>query len=213
MLLKAVLGFNMANNLTTVLASVLISLVAGAGVAFVALPQVYPALQTNQTNTPDTDTDVDKGITQTILKSWQDESYILDSQLTWSQMNKTQVNFTISANSKILVQFSAPFLLYTDPTFSGGVSYLVSLVIENVGNTTVLIHYFDDSSAGNNHEEIYFPTLSFMTGALAAGTYNCSVFWRSEVDSTGYNSLSVSHHSMTSTYHYDRWMLLEEIVN
>ena len=40
----------MSNTTTTVLASVLISLVVGSGIAFVALPIVYPSLQSPSAN-------------------------------------------------------------------------------------------------------------------------------------------------------------------
>ena len=71
----------MANSMVTVFASVLISLVVGAGVAFVALPTVYPSLKSTSTSTTDIDTYVDKGIVQSVLKTWQDESYIFDNEL------------------------------------------------------------------------------------------------------------------------------------
>lgn len=203
----------MANALSTIIASVLISVVVGAGLAFVALPAVYPSLQSTSTNQPSTTpTDNETGIVQTVEKKWQDESYIYDNNLNWQLMNKTQISFTIGNNSRILAQFSAPFLLSLDSSFTGMARFEVALVIEGVGNTSVPIIYYDNSASTGNYRQLsFFPTLIFQTGILPAGTYNCTVQWKSSVDAPGANNLSVSHHNNVSAYHYDRWMLLQEI--
>ena len=198
----------MSNTTTTVLASVLISLVVGSGIAFVALPIVYPSLQSPSANqtTP--------GVVKTTLKSWKDNAYISDNQLTWSLMNQTQVNFSTSGNSSILASFSAPYLVYLNPTFTGFARFQVSLVIAGHGNTTTQIEFFDDGPASNSNRELsYFPTLTFMTENLPAGTYNCSVWWKSIVDAPGFNQLIVASPNVNAHYHFDRWMLLQEIVN
>lgn len=200
----------MANAIATILASVVIAVVLSAGIAFVALPTVYPVLESKTTE--------QKGTVQTVLKKWQDESYIYDNDLSWKTMNQTQMSFTIKDNSSILAQFSAPFLLTVDAQFTGNLYFAVSLVIQSsknvvVGNTTTPIVYYNGAPAsGYYHQLTYNPTLALMTNKLSAGTYNCSVQWRSLVDATGtINTLSVSHHNINSVYHYDRWMLLQEI--
>ena len=204
----------MTNTLTTVLASVLISLVVGAGIAFVSLPIVYPSLQTPSTKTNNNNTTSPTGVVKTVLKSWKDNAYISDNQLTWSLMNQTQVNFSTSGNSSILVSFSAPYLVYLNPTFTGFVRFQVSLVIAGHGNTTTQIEFFDDGAASNSNRELnYYPTLTFMTGTLPAGTYNCSVWWKSINDAPGLNQLIVASPNVNAHYHFDRWMLLQEIVN
>ena len=192
----------MANSLSVILASVLITLVAGSAIAFVGLPMLYPSISSEK-----------KGIIQTVEKSWQDESYIFDTDLSWNLMNKTQLNLTISENSKIEATFSAPFLLSLDTQFTTMARFEVALVIQGVGNTSTTIIYYDDTPASGHYRQIsYFPTLSFMTGPLSAGTYNCTVQWKSAIDSPGTgNNLSVSHHNLNSAYHYDRWMRLEEL--
>ncbi len=197
----------MSNTLATIVASVLISVVLGAGIAFVALPAVYPSLESKTTE--------QKGTVQTKLKTWQDESYLFDNDMSWKMMNQTQMSFTIGNNSQILASFSAPFLLSLYSTFTGLSEYKIALVIQGVGNTsTVIVYYNGASSLGQTQQMSYFPTLSFMTNALPAGTYNCSVQWKSMSSQSGNGSnLSVSHHNTNSTYHYDRWMKLEEIKN
>ena len=200
----------MANTLSTVFASVLISLVAGAGIAFVVLPTVYPSLQTTPTSPQTTE----KGVVQVVEKSWQDESYIFDSNLNWQLMNKTQISFTIGNNSRILAQFSAPFLLSLDSSFTVKSNYEVALVIEGIVNSSVPIIYYDDSASTGNYRQLsFFPTLTFETGVLSAGTYNCTVQWKSAIDAPGANNLSVGHHKTNSAYHYDRWMILQEITS
>jgi len=194
----------MANAIATILASVVISVVLGAGIAFVALPTVYPSLESKTTE--------QKGTVQTVLKTWQDESYLFDNDVSWKMMNQTQMSFTITNNSKILAQFSAPFLLSLYPTFTQLSEYKIALVIQGVTNTSTVIVYYDGSTTGQTRQMSFFPTLSLMTNNLPAGTYNCSVQWKSMSNQSGNGSnLSVSHHNTNSQYHYDRWMKLEEI--
>lgn len=195
----------MANSLALIISSVVISLVIGAGLAFVALPVVYPSIQ----STPAEQT----GVVQTVVKSWQDESYIFDNNVNWSLMNKTELDFTITNNSRIVASFSAPFLLSLYSTFTGLTEYQIALVIKGVTNTTTAIVYFDNAPSSSITRQLsFFPTLTVETGLLTAGTYNCTVQWRSLTNLNGNGSnLSVSHHNTNSVYHYDRWMKLEEV--
>lgn len=205
---------------SSILITSIISVVIGAGIAYVGIPAVDPTYNTESMTATQT---ISQTVTQTVstpqtgviqekVKSWQDESYISDSQLSWQLMNQTQYNFTTSGNSYIVVQFSAPYLVYLDPTFTGAARWEVSLVISGQGNTTVRIEFSDAGPATGSWRELtYSPTLSMMTGKLPAGTYTCSVYWRSIFDSAGLNQLIVSSHNQASTYHYDRWMIVQEI--
>ena len=220
----------------SIIITAIISLVIGAGVAYVEIPSVEPTYNANDNTVTQTATDtstqtatqmatqtITQTVTQTVtqnqtgvihesLKSWQDESYISDTQSNWKLMNQTQVNFTISANHYILVQFSAPYLLYLDNSFTGASRWEVSLVISGVGNSTVRIDFSDTNPATGNWRQLtYSPILSLMTGKLPAGTYNCSVWWRSIFNPAGANQLIVSSHNNVNAYHYDRWMDLKEI--
>ena len=101
-----------------------------------------------------------------------------------------------------------------DGTFTSMSRYEIALVIQNVGNSTEPLIYYDGSGGTGAYRQLsFYPTLSFESGMLPAGTYNCSVQWKSSIDPPGSNQLSVSHHNINSAYHYDRWMLLEEIVS
>ena len=187
----------MASTSILIVATAIISVIAGAGIAYVAIPSIDPSYNAN---------------TSITYKSWQDESYIFDNQLTWSLMNQTQVNITLSSSAKLYVQFSAPFLLSLDTTFTTVQYYLVALVIKGVGNTTEPIVFYDSSPATGQYRQIsYNPTLTLMTGQLPAGNYNISVQWKSKADAPGTNDLSVSHHNTGDIYHYDRWMMIETI--
>ena len=199
-------------NRSSIVVTALISLIIGAGIAYVGIPAVDPTYNTNNKDGT-TATQSQTGVIHEILKTWKDESYIGDDQMSWTLMNQTQVNFTISANSHLMVQFSAPYLVYLDPTFTGSARWEVSLVIAGVGNTSTRIEFSDTNTATGNWREITFsPVLSIMSGKLSAGTYNCSVWWRSIFNPTGTNQLIVSSHNPSSTYHHDRWMDLKEIV-
>ena len=187
----------MASTSILIVATAIISVIAGAGIAYVAIPSIDPTYNAN---------------TSITYKSWQDESYIFDNQLSWSLMNQTQVNISLSASAKLFVQFSAPFLLTLDTTFTGVQYYLVALVIKGVGNTTEPIVYYDGSAGTGQYRQLtYNPTLTLMTGQLAAGNYNISVQWKSNSDAPGVNDLSVSHHNTADIYHYDRWMEIQTI--
>ena len=194
---------------SSIIITALVFFIVGAGIAYVGIPTVEPTYNANTTTVTQTVTQSQTGIIQETLSSWQDLAVINDNQLTWSLMNKAQVNFTISSNSYILAQFNAPYLVYLDPTFTGAARWEVSLVISGIGNTTARIEFSDNSAATNQWRQITFsPTLSLMTGKLSAGTYNCSVWWRSLINPTGTNQLIVSN---GNTYKYDRSMLLQEI--
>ena len=133
-------------------------------------------------------------------------------------MYLTQLNITTQGNSRIVAQFSAPYLLSVDSTFTGKQFYAVSLIIQDsgntiVGNATIPIIYFDNSPATGFYREInFYPTLTVMTDYIPVGTYNCSVQWRSAYDAPGTNDLSVSHTGASGPYHFNRWMIIEEIV-
>ena len=229
----------MAGIRNSILATALIALVAGVGLAYVGIPTVDPnynstnqKTQTTTINQQTTETmTVNQQVTQTVTvnenqtgviqqvsQSWQNESYIYDNQLSWSLMYLTQLNFTTYGNSRIVAQFSAPYLLSVDATFTGKQYYVVSLIIQDsgntiVGNTTYPIIYFDSAPATGYYRELnYYPTLTVMTDFIAAGTYNCSVQWRSTYDAPGTNDLSVSHTGGSGPYHFDRWMIIEEII-
>ncbi len=218
----------MAKIRFSIIVTVLLSIVIGAGLAYVGIPAIDPKYNTNtspsttQTKTLTqtvTQTPVQTGVVNEISKSWQDESYLFDYNLQWSKMNQTQMNFTIDANSKIMAQFSAPLLLTVDSSFTGTLYFAISVVIEAsnntvIGNTTAPIIYYNDAPASGHFIQLnYYPTLNLMTPNLPAGTYNCSVQWRSTIDAPGISSLSVSHSNINSAYHYDRWMVLQEVIS
>ncbi len=209
--LKIRIDIYMAKIRFSIIATAILALVVGAGIAYVGIPTIDPKYNTNNVKT--TQILPQTGIINETFKSWQDEAYIFDNNIQWSIMNRTQVNFTISANSQIFIQFSAPFLLTLYSTFNTLAEYQVALVIQGVGNTTIPIVYYNNAPTNGYMRQInYYPTLSFMTAPLPAGTYNCSVQWRSVQNQNGNGSnFSASHHNISSTYHYDRWMLLEEI--
>lgn len=217
----------MVNLRLSIIATAVIFMVVGAGVAYIDIPAVEPNYNANNIKTTTqtvtqttqqtvTQTGQQTGVISEEYKSWQNESYIYDYNLKWSLMNQTQMNLTINQNSKIFAQFSAPFLLSLDAVFSTEILFEVSLIIEGpsntvVANTTVPIYYYDGSSTGSIRQMNYYPTLTVMTNKLSAGTYNCSIHWISTYDAPGSNFLSVGHHSTISSYHFDRWMMVQEI--
>ena len=120
------------------------------------------------------------------------------------------LNFTISEGSRISATFSAMALMSLDSTFTVRSSYNISLVIEGVVNRTLMIIFFDNSPGTGFYRELsYNLYMNLVSAPLSAGKYTISVYWMSEIDAAGTNSLSVAHNP--PVYNYTRTLYLQEL--
>jgi hypothetical protein len=149
-------------------------------------------------------------VLQTKYAEFNSPAYIFDDDLNYQKMPNTELNFTISEGSRISATFSAMALMSLDSTFTVRSSYNISLVIEGFVNRTLMIIYFDNAPASGFYREIsYNLYMNLVTDPLAAGKYTVSIYWMSEFDAAGTNSLSVAHNP--PVYNYTRTLYLQEL--
>ena len=157
--------------------------------------------------------DTKNTVIQTKYGEWNSPAYIFDNQLTYVKMAGTELNVTTSGNSRLLVSFSAMSVMTLDAAFTYRAGYNVSLIVENGGNRTIQVDYYDGASTAYGFirqisMDLY---INYLTPKLPAGTYTVNLYWKSGFDATGtQNSLSVAHMGGTG-YNFTRTLLVQEI--
>jgi len=156
--------------------------------------------------------DTKNTVIQTNYGEWNSPAYIFDNQLSYVKMEDTELTITASANSRLLVSFSAMSIMTLDSAFTFRAGYNISLVVENMGNRTIQADYFDGGAAYGSIRQISMNLyINYLTPNLPAGTYKVEVYWKSGFDATGSaNSLSVAHMGGTG-YNFTRTLLVQEL--
>ncbi len=135
---------------------------------------------------------------------------IPDTQTTYQQILDMELTIDIQENSRILITFTAEGSLTIGSTFTGVVNFYVAIVIESVSNRTSRIHFYDGTPGGFgaireipvNLHNIY------QSERLPKGVYNIVIYWKSDADATGTNSLNLS----TPAGNRTRSLLLQELL-
>ena len=182
----------------SMLGSILITLGIIWGLGFIGF---FPGVDTKNT------------VIQTRYGEWNSPSFIFDNQLTYVKMTDTELNVTTSGNSRLLVSFSAMSIMTLDAAFTFRAGYNVSLLVENGGNRTIQVDYFDGGPAYGAIRQISMDLyINYLTPKLPAGTYTINVYWKSGFDATGtQNSLSVAHMGGATDYNFTRTLLVQEL--
>ena len=156
--------------------------------------------------------DTQNTVIQTKYGEWNSPAYIFDNQLSYVKMEDTELTITASANSRLLVSFSAMSIMTLDSAFTFRAGYNISLVVENMGNRTIQADYYDGGAAYLSIRQISMNLyINYLTPNLPAGTYKVEVHWKSGFDATGSaNSLSVAHMG-GSDYNFTRTLLVQEL--
>ena len=156
--------------------------------------------------------DTKNTVIQTNYGEWNSPAYIFDNQLSYVKMEDTELTITASANSRLLVSFSAMSIMTLDAAFTFRAGYNISLVVENVGNRTIQADYYDGGGVYGSIRQISMNLyINYLTPNLPAGTYKVEVYWKSGFDATGSaNSLSVAHMGVTD-YNFTRTLLVQEL--
>lgn len=180
-----------------IIGSVIISVAVIGGLIYFGLPILFPSVEEENV------------VVQTKYGEWNTESYIYDNELTWSQMEDTELEIKVQKNSRIYATFSAIALLWLDSDFTGICKFLISLLVEGFANRTFLLDYYDGGPAYTYYREItYNLGINVVTQPLPSGTYTVSVQWRSAWDASGDNGISVAH---APKFNYSRTIFLEEL--
>ncbi|MFX1355681.1 MAG: hypothetical protein ACFFA8_00215 [Promethearchaeota archaeon] len=183
----------------SILVSILGSAVIIGLLGFFLLPFLFPAVNSNSI------------VLQSSYREWNSEAYIFDDDtLDYVKMNDTELSISIKQNSQLSITFSAIALLSLDPDFTIKNSYNISIVILGIYNYTFTVGYYDDTPASGLYiRQLTFNLFSnFLSQPLPAGTYTVVVFWKSNFDANGLNSLSVCH---TPTWIRTRSLYIQEI--
>ena len=156
--------------------------------------------------------DTQNTVIQTKYGEWNSPAYIFDNQLSYVKMEDTELTITASANSRLLVSFSAMSIMTLDSAFTFRAGYNISLVVENMGNRTIQADYYDGGGAYGSIRQISMNLyINYLTPNLPAGTYKVELYWKSGFDATGAaNSLSVAHMG-GSGYNFTRTLLVQEL--
>ncbi len=191
---------NNSNTVGTILASVFITLmVSGAGMYF-GLPLVYPNMTNNDSDLvtqDDLDDYVLKNETlnnEVVIQTKYQESnstiVIFSNNLDPSVMPDMEMNITTQGNTKLSVSFDAQIELTLVDGFDFEAMYNITLQIEGVKQETVrILEYHENPIDGEMRKSLYVQ-ISFETGNLLAGTYDISVLWSSQFDTTSLSRLS-----------------------
>lgn len=179
--------------------SILITLGIIWGLAFVGF---FPGVDTKNV------------VIQTKYGEWNSPAYIFDNQLSYVKMEDTELTITASANSRLLVSFSAMSVMTLDAAFTYRVGYNITLVLGGVGNRTIQADFYDGAGVGYGYIRQISMNLyiNYLTPPLPAGTYKAEIYWKSGFDATGtQNSLSVAHIGGGTPYNFTRTLLIQEL--
>lgn len=165
------------------LASVLVSLVIMAPLAYFILPMLYP-------NMKGIETDEDEGIViQSIYEEFETVAYIEDYTLKYELIDATEVTITTQGESFLAILFTMQAIMTISSLMVGSLLFDISLAVEGVGNRTLKAVYTDVTNPGSIRQIPVDVTINFVTNSLIAGNYTVGVYWRSETNQGGASSL------------------------
>lgn len=165
------------------LASVLVSLVIMAPLAYFILPMLYP-------NMKGIETDEDEGIVlQSIYEEFETVAYIEDYTLKYELIDATEVTITTQGESFLAILFTMQAIMTISSLMVGSLEFDISLAVEGVGNRTLKVVYTDVTNPGSIRQMPVDVTINFVTNSLIAGNYTVGVYWRSETNQGGASSL------------------------
>ena len=176
-------------------ASVIVSLLIMAPLAYFVLPVLYPDMK-------------DGGTVQLVYQEFNATAYILDSTNDFELINQTSLTISTQGESQLSILYVMQCVLSLGYNMYGAVHYEIALVVSGVGNRTLKVAYYHQYDTGNYTEIPADVTINYVTGTLAAGNYTIGVYWRSVYDAVGGNSL-IAH--TTPNYEYVRTLQIEEI--
>jgi hypothetical protein len=185
----------------SIVLSIVISVILTSGISYFMIPYLAPA-------PPESD-DSDVIPTGLILQSITLENSTTvsknDEDTNWTVMSSMETTITTKGNSTIEVIFYSLMALYVQPDLqeSNGLTFNMTLEIEGVTNTSVLIFYQRGIDNVNYIFAEFLPYSVFLrieTSALAAGTYSIRVWWKSQGDGMGLNRLTTGANSIENPY-------------
>ncbi|MFW9930564.1 MAG: hypothetical protein ACFFD1_14340 [Candidatus Thorarchaeota archaeon] len=148
--------------------SVVVSVVLISALGYLALPIIYPNVQE------------DTGI---VLQS----KYITiatsagitdDNNVTYAKVPNTELNITISDQSRIVAIFNSPYIIGVGPGVTNKrFAYNVSLNIEGIGSRVIRLASWYGGTTSYYNEIASTLYIDFSSSPLPAGTYTINVKW------------------------------------
>lgn len=188
-------------NKGSIVLSIVISVILTSGISYFMIPYLAPA-------PPESD-DSDVIPTGLILQSITLENSTLvsknDEDVNWTVMSSMETTITTDGNSTLEVMFYSLMALYVQPDLqeSNGLTFNMTLEIEGVTNTSVLIFYQRGIDNAYYIFAEFLPYSVFLraeTPVLLAGTYTIRVWWKSMGDAAGFNRLTTGANSIENPY-------------
>ena len=147
------------------------SLVVVSLVGFVALPALYPTLQTN-----DTKEDLGLVIQSKYLEVSSTAGITDDNVGSFVKVPDTSLNMSISANSRISATFTSPFIFGIGPNVTNKrFLFNVSLEVETVGNETITLSSWNSGTTTSYFEYSSTMYIHYLSPKLSAGNYTINV--------------------------------------
>ncbi|WP_371802502.1 hypothetical protein [Candidatus Lokiarchaeum ossiferum] len=184
-------------------------LIVGAG-GYFGLPYIFPNLTADLSQYDDDFENADEGILlQSIMvESW-DFAYIEDSTTTnYELVTDMNLSISITAGSKIRVQFSTPYVLEIYDNMQGLLSFWLNLTVVGVKKKMAEIYHYSDIATGIYTRLSSFVYLEVFTDQLPQGTYEIRLEWISESDANGDNILIFSR---PNYFNFTRSLVVQEI--
>ena len=180
--------------------SVLISLIGMGLITIFAIPLLYPGLQIGTVN---------QGIVyQSKYLEISSLAQVDDSQISsMIQVPDTVMNITVQSKSRIYALFNSHYILgISNALDSDRVAFQIVLKVEDVGQRTSRIAYYEVGTYPDAREFSSTFTLNYLTEQLTKGTYKVGLYWISMSEQDGFNYLLFS----TPAANYTRTLLVQE---
>lgn len=191
------------------LGSVLVSIVSMSLITVIALPILYPNIQTIQPN------QTGGILVQSKYMETSSLAQKTDVATLGTYVPDTEMNITIQEDSQIYAVFNSPYVLgVSDSLSNDNVSFRLSLSIRNsdpsiVGSRNARIFYFEEGTYTDAREFSSTVTMNYLSEELPAGVYNIDVTWASLGDRPGTNYLLFSTTDANAT----RSLFVQEFSN
>ena len=177
-----------------ILGSVLISIIAVAGIGYFALPMIYPGIE----NEVDNDDAEVNPIAQVKILQLNTNALIWGNDTTTRLMNHTQMDITTEGGTYLSIIFSTILVLTIDSETS--VLYNIFIKIDDEYMDPFGIqHYESNGVTGVISLTSSFNIMVTTNETVPAGIHSIGVYWRSIIDVSDTNSLSANHDPTYST--------------
>ena len=170
---------------TSIFISAILSMILIAGAGYFILPLIYPNINQEINGEPEETPNI---LLQSKHIDASTQLSLNDDQLDYVKINDTELSITTQGNSSLAVLFTMNIILRVDPSFAGYCLFEIAIVIDGIGNRTI-VYEISRASASIIQDYSEDITINYITGVISSGTYTVEALWRSAHDATGTNNL------------------------